>query len=116
MRYNGKYIYEEIEIEEIENETEEKEITKIVEKYDGVANCVIRKTIKEIINVSVMQTVNVINENGDIIDTTEVPKTKKVIRKEKIIKVNPEYDNTIEYIPRSQRKEWHLVKPNMGNW
>ena len=52
------------------------------------------------------------NDNGETITTVVSPETQMCIREagtEVILKVNPNYDPELEYVPRSERKEWDTI-------
>ena len=63
------------------------------------------KTIKE----PVMKDIDVYDETNEKINTIKLPKTQLVSKTKSVPKLSPNYDPTMEYIPRSQRQEWHTV-------
>jgi hypothetical protein len=46
---------------------------------------------------------------GAIIDYFDTPLKKKVIRTETIRSINPSYDSSRDYLPRTARNEWNII-------
>ena len=60
--------------------------------------------------VQKMETIQIIDESGNVLETNQQPKTiNKGIKKEWKPKLNPDYDPNQEYKSRPERPEWNLV-------
>ena len=46
---------------------------------------------------------------NQIPDDVTVPENKDVVPNQQMQKLNPLYDSSIAYVPRSQRNEWHII-------
>ncbi|NIM10480.1 MAG: hypothetical protein GTO45_00680, partial [Candidatus Aminicenantes bacterium] len=101
VRVKGKYCQKEV-IDTIEREIEEP-VFKEVNLYDAKGKDVIGKH-----RIPVMETyeeeIDVLDENGQPV----MVGTGKFETKTRP-KINPEYDETKEYIPREKRPEWNCV-------
>jgi hypothetical protein len=58
---------------------------------------------------SVMDEIEVHNEQHEVIHTKQVPRMQTVTRTERAMKINPDYDSQRPYALRSQRPEWNCV-------
>lgn len=97
--WQGTYInrYEERDEDEYEEvEDMHEEIVKSGEEW------ILKKSIN---NRMIMEEVNVLDDNDEVIRTKMVPKIKDIRRVMVKEEINPLYDDTRTYIPRSQRKE-----------
>ncbi len=65
--------------------------------------------VKKSIQVPKRILVNVFDPNGVDVGQIEVTSTQKVIQKEFRRKLSPKYDPNKQYLPRSSRKEWHVI-------
>lgn len=105
--WSNKWIYQDVTEDVYETECTEKQITKDVEtiKNNGIHIDTITETIKEPVTVEVD-----VYKNGVKVGTRSVPKKIKTgtqtVNKRVI---NPDFDPTKQYIPRSQRPGWNIV-------
>ena len=107
---NGKIIYEEVEevLKKPVYEEKEKVVVnkKLIEengqkRYELVEETVVQK-------VPIYEKIPVYHK-GEIRQYIEEIKFQDTINKVSRPKVNPNYNDKIEYVPRSARKEWHPV-------
>jgi hypothetical protein len=105
--WHGKFIEVEVERDIFEVVTVEK--TLIVEEEIERDGKIYLERGERIVKEPVMDEIDVMR--GEVVvEKRQVPRKKKIgTRREKRFQLNPEYDPTKEYIPRSQRPEWNLV-------
>lgn len=108
---DGSYTCEEyVEIQEVTVRTKRK--VKVNKRLiDRSVNPPVIKYIEEEVEHEAVKfiEVNTFDKDGKLSGKEKIPEIefKKVTRKKKVL--NPKFDGTLTYVPRSQRKEWHVV-------
>ena len=108
---DGNIIYENVTIEHSEPVMEEVEVeVSYTEKqmYQG-KEIEMLKTRTEKQHRTVMDEIEVHNENHEVVHIKQVPRMQTVTRTERVMKINPEYDADRPYALRSDRPEWNCV-------
>lgn len=98
-------------VEDTENIYEYNDVEIEVEEDIKIDDIWYTKKSKEIDRQVVTEEVDVLDINtGEVLRTVNSPKVKNTVSiLREVRELNPLYDDSLEYIPRSDRDEWHII-------
>lgn len=108
---NGKIVLEEKEDVEYVHSMIEQDQEIIIDEIFYTNDPPIIKQVKQVKKIKVPQYIKAkkYDTNGNLLGEEDVPKREKVVTTRLVPKISKDYNSKLEYVPRSQRKEWNLV-------